>query len=103
MAPEGLQSHEITILSDLWSLGCVLYELFTGKLNFIFAFYDKRICMYIHDCLIFFNMYYNSIYSFRKWTGHPPFLAESFQQLKEKILHKDLPPPKVKGGLLIKL
>ncbi|XP_062580885.1 serine/threonine-protein kinase ULK4-like isoform X2 [Saccostrea cucullata] len=59
MAPEGLQSHEITILSDLWSLGCVLYELF---------------------------------------TGHPPFLAESFQQLKEKILHKDLPPPKVKGS-----
>lgn len=30
-------------------------------------------------------------------TGHPPFLAESFQQLKEKILHKELPPPKVKG------
>ncbi|KAJ8308456.1 LOW QUALITY PROTEIN: hypothetical protein KUTeg_013330 [Tegillarca granosa] len=58
MAPEVLQGGEFTILSDLWSLGCVLYEMF---------------------------------------TGHPPFLAESFQQLKEKILHKDLPMPKIKG------
>lgn len=30
MSPEGFQSQEITILSDLWSLGCVLYEMFTG-------------------------------------------------------------------------
>jgi len=31
LAPEVLQGGEITILSDLWSLGCVLYEMFTGK------------------------------------------------------------------------
>ncbi|KAK3093040.1 hypothetical protein FSP39_010415 [Pinctada imbricata] len=59
MAPEVIQGGEVTILSDLWSLGCVFYEMF---------------------------------------TGHPPFLAESHQQLKEKILHKELPPPKVKGS-----
>lgn len=58
-APEVLQGGEITILSDLWSLGCVFYELF---------------------------------------TGHPPFLAESFPQLQDKIVNKAYPPPKVKGS-----
>lgn len=58
MAPEVLQGGDCTIASDLWSLGVVFYECF---------------------------------------TGHPPFLAESFQQLKEKILSKDMPVPKVKG------
>ena len=32
-APEVLQGGEITLLSDLWSLGCVLYEMCTG--NFV--------------------------------------------------------------------
>lgn len=32
MAPEVLQGGELTLLSDLWSLGCVLYEMFTGDL-----------------------------------------------------------------------
>ena len=31
MAPEVLQGAEVTILSDLWSLGCVFYEMFTGE------------------------------------------------------------------------
>lgn len=58
MAPEVLQGGDCTIVSDLWCLGVVFYECF---------------------------------------TGHPPFLAESFQQLKEKIMSKDMPVPKVKG------
>ncbi|XP_071163636.1 serine/threonine-protein kinase ULK4-like isoform X2 [Mytilus edulis] len=58
MAPEVLQGADCTIASDLWSLGVVFYECF---------------------------------------TGHPPFLAESFQQLKDKIINKDMPVPKVKG------
>ncbi|KAK3602625.1 hypothetical protein CHS0354_034209 [Potamilus streckersoni] len=58
-APEVIQGGEVTIMSDLWSLGCVFYEMF---------------------------------------TGHPPFLAESDEQLKDKIQHKDFPPPKVKGA-----
>ena len=31
MAPEVLQGGDCTIASDLWSLGVVFYECFTGK------------------------------------------------------------------------
>ncbi|KAK6166744.1 hypothetical protein SNE40_023371 [Patella caerulea] len=57
-APEIFQGREPSVLSDLWSLGCILYELF---------------------------------------TGHPPFLSESLEQLKNKIITQDFPPPKVRG------
>lgn len=33
MAPEVIQGAPHTQQSDLWSLGCVLYEMFTGKLH----------------------------------------------------------------------
>lgn len=59
MAPEVLHGEEPSMASDLWSLGCVFYEMF---------------------------------------TGHPPFLADNFQQLRDKILNKDLTLPKVKGS-----
>ncbi|XP_069764933.1 serine/threonine-protein kinase ULK4 isoform X3 [Narcine bancroftii] len=31
MAPEVVKGEECSAVSDLWSLGCVLYEMFTGK------------------------------------------------------------------------
>ena len=31
MAPELIQGAEPNVLSDLWALGCVLYEMFAGK------------------------------------------------------------------------
>src|SRR6185369_2079056 len=34
MAPEQLAGREVTVRSDLYSLGLVLYELFTGKQAF---------------------------------------------------------------------
>ena len=30
MAPEVIQAGEYSISSDLWSLGCVLFHMFTG-------------------------------------------------------------------------
>src|SRR5262249_45956738 len=34
MSPEQLEGHELTIRSDIYSLGLVLYEIFTGKRAF---------------------------------------------------------------------
>jgi hypothetical protein len=34
MSPEQLEGHELTVKSDLYSLGLVLYEVFTGKRAF---------------------------------------------------------------------
>ena len=34
MAPEQLAGHEVTVRSDIYSLGLVLYEIFTGKRAF---------------------------------------------------------------------
>ena len=34
IAPEVIQNKEITILSDLWSLGIIIYQIFTGKTPF---------------------------------------------------------------------
>uniref|UniRef100_A0A2C9L0L6 Protein kinase domain-containing protein n=1 Tax=Biomphalaria glabrata TaxID=6526 RepID=A0A2C9L0L6_BIOGL len=58
MAPELIQGAEPNVLSDLWSLGCVLYQMF---------------------------------------AGYPPFFAESDEQIKDRVLNKDFPIPKVKG------
>lgn len=34
---------------------------------------------------------------FDRFLGHPPFLGESKEILKEKVLNKEFPTPKVKG------
>ena len=59
LAPEIFDGGAHTYMTDLWALGCVFYEMY---------------------------------------TGHPPFLAENFTALVEKVMHKDLPAPKVKGS-----
>src|SRR5262249_55950485 len=45
MAPEQLEGREVTMLSDIYALGLVLYEIFTGKR----AFTDKTPGMLGHE------------------------------------------------------
>jgi serine/threonine protein kinase len=42
IAPEILRGAEYSISSDLWSLGCIIYEMFSG----IFRFYKKLFYFY---------------------------------------------------------
>jgi serine/threonine-protein kinase len=42
MAPEQIEGREVTVRSDLYSLGLVLYELFTGKPAFHAASLEER-------------------------------------------------------------
>jgi serine/threonine protein kinase len=34
LAPEVLKENRYTFAADIWSLGCILYELVTGKVPF---------------------------------------------------------------------
>ena len=36
-------------------------------------------------------------------VGHPPFLGETYEITKDKVLNKDFAPPKVKGELSLML
>ena len=45
MAPEQIEGREVTMLSDIYSLGLVLYEIFTGKR----AFAEKAGLLHGHD------------------------------------------------------
>ncbi|XP_077455879.1 serine/threonine-protein kinase ULK4 [Stigmatopora argus] len=48
MAPEVLQGSETTFISDIWSLGCILYYMFTGKPPFCSANYNELNILILH-------------------------------------------------------
>ncbi|XP_022082290.1 serine/threonine-protein kinase ULK4-like isoform X3 [Acanthaster planci] len=58
LAPELLEGQTHSMASDLWSLGCLLHEMYTGK---------------------------------------PPFTADTFPELVEKVLHNSFAQPRIKG------
>ncbi|XP_078085432.1 serine/threonine-protein kinase ULK4 [Mustelus asterias] len=49
MAPEILKGEDCSPVSDLWSLGCVLYEMFTGKPPFFSEKLSELVEMVLHD------------------------------------------------------
>ncbi|XP_055509244.1 serine/threonine-protein kinase ULK4 isoform X1 [Leucoraja erinacea] len=49
MAPEVLKGEDSSPVSDLWSLGCVLYEMFTGKPPFFSENLSELTEMILHE------------------------------------------------------
>ncbi|XP_078269908.1 serine/threonine-protein kinase ULK4 isoform X2 [Rhinoraja longicauda] len=49
MAPEVLKGEDCSPVSDLWSLGCVLYEMFTGKPPFFSENLSELMEMILHE------------------------------------------------------
>lgn len=91
-----LQSWVICGHWGVCSMKCLLVSGSSSMLNTIHL--ESKVYFDKHGKFMIMIILFNSLYfSIMNSTGHPPFLAESFQQLKEKILHKELPPPKVKG------
>ncbi|XP_026879028.2 serine/threonine-protein kinase ULK4 isoform X2 [Electrophorus electricus] len=48
-APEVLRGEATSIFTDLWALGCILYEMFTGKPPFFSETYTDLIHLILHD------------------------------------------------------
>ncbi|XP_072416499.1 serine/threonine-protein kinase ULK4 isoform X2 [Chiloscyllium punctatum] len=49
MAPEILKGEDYSPVSDLWSLGCVLYEMFTGKPPFFSENHSALVEMILYE------------------------------------------------------
>ncbi|KAI4871280.1 hypothetical protein NFI96_019807, partial [Prochilodus magdalenae] len=48
-APEVLRGDTTTVSSDLWALGCILYEMFTGKPPFFSESFTDLVDLILHE------------------------------------------------------
>jgi len=78
ISPEELQNNKYYISNDIWSLGCLLYELFTGKI-FIESLFDSINKLYIINLNKFKDIENEEKYNYLK------YLFELIKQ--EDIIH----------------
>uniref|UniRef100_UPI00398E3640 serine/threonine-protein kinase ULK4 isoform X2 n=1 Tax=Pristiophorus japonicus TaxID=55135 RepID=UPI00398E3640 len=79
MAPEVLTGEECSSVSDLWSLGCVLYEMFSGKPPFFSQSFSELVEMILYED--------PAAPKPQGSTGQKPSIE--FLDLIEKLLQKD--------------
>ena len=80
MAPEVLQSHPYSVSSDLWSFGCVLYELFTGCVPFQAESFPE---------LVDKVMTQNILYPLQVINGIETGPSDEFYSLVQSLMGKD--------------
>lgn len=80
MAPEVLQGEPHSVSSDLWSLGCVLFELFTGKPPFVADSFSELVTMVMNE---------NFLYPLQTIDGVEMGPSDNFYSLLQDLLCKD--------------
>ena len=106
MAPEIIQGDQLTLSSDIWSLGCLIVELLHGQP----PFYDRRSAFNVmyhisqnnespipsqlidnisKDCLEFLNLCFERIYS-KRWTitqllKHPWISRDDYTTISNSV------------------
>ncbi|XP_028392531.1 serine/threonine-protein kinase ULK4-like [Dendronephthya gigantea] len=80
MAPEVLHGHPHSVSSELWSFGCVLYELFTGRLPFEGDSFSE---------LVTKVMTQNLLYPLQVINGIEMGPSDEFYSLVQMLLCKD--------------
>ena len=76
MSPEQTRGREIDRRSDIWSFGCVVFELLTGKQ----AFEGETVS----------DLFASILRGEPDWSALPPTIAESVRVLLKRCLQKDV-------------
>ncbi|XP_002163720.3 serine/threonine-protein kinase ULK4 isoform X1 [Hydra vulgaris] len=79
-APEVIDGHLVSLEADLWSLGCLLYQMFTGNTPFHASSYEK-ICEKIRSQTV--------VYPIQNLNGGSIKATENLYTLIAGLLQKD--------------